>query len=155
MTGLARRNFHQLNSSRFLPTLGACWDFHDDLIQFAYERQIFADPEHTPYYLEALQGMAQGRESEALQTFVAMQVSSGKLSAEDVRKAYKALGLGLETEFLDDDYIIGTFQSRAADSPRQEPELRRALQIIGHDRSSPKIQFVADKSMIDHRPCKV
>ncbi|KAL8663826.1 MAG: hypothetical protein Q9202_003511 [Teloschistes flavicans] len=134
----------------FLPTLGACWDFHDDLIQFAYERQIFADPEHTPYYLEALQGMAQGRESEALQTFVAMQVSSGKLSAEDVRKAYKALGLGLETEFLDDDYIIGTFQSRAADSPRQEPELRRALQIIGHDRSSPKIQFVADKTITNY-----
>ncbi|KAL9590508.1 MAG: hypothetical protein Q9203_000685 [Teloschistes exilis] len=131
----------------FFPTLGAYWDFHDDLVQFAYERQIVADPEHTPYYLEALQGLARGRESEALQTFVVMEESSGKVSAEDVRNAYKALGLGLETEFLDEDHIIGTFQSRAADSPRQEPELRRALQIIGHDQSSQKIQFVADKTI--------
>lgn len=84
-----------------------------------------------------------------------MEESSGKVSAEDVRNAYKALGLGLETEFLDEDHIIGTFQSRAADSPRQEPELRRALQIIGHDLSSQKIQFVADKSMIDHSPFDV
>ncbi|KAL9584135.1 MAG: hypothetical protein Q9212_002294 [Teloschistes hypoglaucus] len=134
----------------FFPTLGAYCDFHDDLVQFAYERQIVADPEHTPYYLEALRGLARGRESEALQTFVVMEESSGKVSAEDVRNAYKALGLGLEMENLDEDHIIGTFQSRAADSPRQEPELRRALQIIGHDQSSQKIQFVADKTITNY-----
>ncbi|KAL8693998.1 MAG: hypothetical protein Q9218_001297 [Villophora microphyllina] len=132
----------------FFPSLGAKGDFHDDLIQFSYERQLVADPEHTPYYLEALKGIAKGRESDALQTFVAIEESSGKVSAPDIRDAYKALGL--DTEFLDDDYIIGTFQSRAADSPKQEPELRRALQIIGHDRSSQKIQSVASKTITNY-----
>lgn len=77
---------------------------------------------------------------------MAIEASSGKVSANDVRNAYKLLDLDLSSAFLDDDLIIGSFQSRAADAPRQEPELRRALQIIGQDRSSQKIQFVASKS---------
>ncbi|KAL8814923.1 MAG: hypothetical protein Q9223_005893 [Gallowayella weberi] len=131
----------------WFPSLGARLDFHDDLIKFAYERQLFSDPEGLPYYLEALQGIAKGRESEELQTSVAIEASSGKVSAEDIRNAYKALGIDLEAEILYDDYIIGNFQSRAADSPRQEPELRRALQIIGQHRSSQTIQSMASKTI--------
>lgn len=103
-----------------------------------------ADPEHTPNYLECLQVLAEGRKSEDLQTLVAIEASSGKVSMQDIRNAYKVLGLDFEN--LSDDYIIGSFQSRAADSPRQEPELRRALQIVGQDRSSQKIQLIASKS---------
>ncbi|KAL8735558.1 MAG: hypothetical protein Q9166_000726 [cf. Caloplaca sp. 2 TL-2023] len=131
----------------FYPSLGAKMDFHDDLIKFAYERQLVSDPEGTPYYLEALQGIAEGRRSEDLQTFVAIEASSGKVSARDIRNAYSALGLDLESEFMHDDYIIGNFQSRSADSPRQEPELRRALQIIGKHRSSQRIQSMASKTI--------
>lgn len=132
---------------RFYPSLGAKLDFRDDLIKFAYERQLISDPEGTPYYLQALQGIAAGRNSEDLQTTVAIEASSGKVSAHDIRKAYNALGLDLGSEYLDDDHIIGTFQSRAADSPRQEPDLRRALQIVGQHRCSPSIQSMASKSM--------
>lgn len=121
-------------------------DFHDDLIKFSYKRQLVADPDNLPYYLESLQGIAEGRKSEELQTLVAIEASSGKVSANDVRKAYKLLDLDIGSAFLDDDGIIGSFQARAADAPRQEPELRRALQIVGQDRSSQKIQFVASKS---------
>ncbi|KAL8804517.1 MAG: hypothetical protein Q9182_002525 [Xanthomendoza sp. 2 TL-2023] len=131
----------------WFPSLGARLDFHDDLIKFAYERQLSSDPEGVPYYLEALQGIAKGRGSEDLQTSVAIEESSGKVSAEDIRIAYKALGIDLEAEILYDDYIIGNFQSRAADSPRQEPELRQALQIIGQHRSSQTIQSVASKTI--------
>ena len=131
---------------RFYPSLGAKLDFHDDLIGFSYQRQLLSDPEGAPYYLEALQGIADGRKSEDLQTYVAIEASSGKVSAQDIRKAYNALGLEIGSEYLDDDHIIGTFQSRAADSPRQEPELRRALQIIGQHRSSQRIQLMASKS---------
>lgn len=127
-------------------------DFHDDLIKFSYERQLVVDPDNVPYYLESLQTIADGRKSEDLQTLVAIEASSGKVSAQDVRDAYKLLDLDVASAYLDEDVIIGTFQSRVADAPRQEAELRRALQIIGQDRSSEKIQFMASKSR-ENRPC--
>ncbi|KAL8738538.1 MAG: hypothetical protein Q9181_000698 [Wetmoreana brouardii] len=132
------------------PSLGAKLDFHDDLIRFAYERQLITDPEHYPYYLECLQTIAEGRQSEDLQTLVAIEASAGKVSVRDIRNAYKALDLEVDSGLLTDDYIIGSFQSRAADSPRQEPELRRALQIVGNDRSSQAIQFVASKTVTNY-----
>lgn len=135
-----------LEQCRFYPTLGAKLDFHDELIKFSYERQIVVDPENVPYYLESLQGIAEGRKSEDLQTLVAIEASSGKVSAGDVREAYKLLDLDFASSYLDDDLIIGSFQSRVTDAPRQEPELRRALQIIGQDRSSQKMQSIASKS---------
>ncbi|KAL9027046.1 MAG: hypothetical protein Q9196_004378 [Gyalolechia fulgens] len=131
----------------FYPTLGAKLDYHDDLIKYSYERQLVSDPENTPYYLEALQGIAKGRKSEELQTLVAIEASSGKISTSDIRDAYKTLDLEIESEFLDEDFIIGTFQSRVADAPKQDSELRRALHIVGQDRSSLKIQSVASKTV--------
>ncbi|KAL9595097.1 MAG: hypothetical protein Q9179_005121 [Wetmoreana sp. 5 TL-2023] len=125
-------------------------DFHDDLIRFAYERQLITDPEHYPYYLECLQAIAEGRQSEDLQTLVAIEASAGKVSVRDIRNAYKALDLEVDSGLLTDDYIIGSFQARSADSPRQEPDLRRALQIIGNDRSSQAIQFVASKTVTNY-----
>lgn len=121
-------------------------DFHDDLISFAYERQIACDISNSPYYLECLQGIANGRNSEDLQTKVAIEASSGKVSVHDIREAYKSFGLDMQSIFHDDDTIIGTFQSRVADSPVQEPDLRRALDIIGQHRKSASIQHVASNS---------
>ncbi|KAL8928475.1 MAG: hypothetical protein Q9208_001709 [Pyrenodesmia sp. 3 TL-2023] len=143
---LGTENCEELDSLEFYPTLGAKLDFHDELIKFSYERQIVVDPGNVPYYLESLQGIAEGRKSEDLQTLVAIEASSGKVSAGDVRKAYKLLDLDFGSPYLDDDLIIGSFQSRATDAPRQEPELRRALQIIGQDRSSQKMQSIASRS---------
>ncbi|KAL8674918.1 MAG: hypothetical protein Q9168_000722 [Polycauliona sp. 1 TL-2023] len=143
----SRTNTSHEEEHPFYSCLGAKLDFRDDLIKFAYERQILSDPEGTPYYLEALQGIADGRGSEDLHTSVAIEASSGKVSAEDIRKAYLGLGLDLGSEYLDDDHIIGNFQSRAADSPRQEPELRRALHIVGQHRCSHSIQAMASKTV--------
>lgn len=123
--------------------MGATFDSHDDLIHFAYQRQIDTDPGNTPYYLECLQDIAEGRKSEVLQTFAAIEASSDKISLKDVREAFKSFGLDFPTSFLEDDIIIGNFQSRVSDAPRQEAELRRALKIIGQHRSSDKIQQVA------------
>ena len=118
-------------------------DFHDELICFSYERQIACDAENSPYYLECLQGIAEGRSSEDLQTKVAIEASSGKFSVRDLREAYQSLGLDIRSVFYDDDTIIGSFQSRIADAPRQEPDLRRALYMIGEHRKSVRIQHVA------------
>ena len=105
--------------------------------------QTDRDPRSTPYYLECLQGIAKGRKSEALQTLEAIEASKDNISLADIRNAYKELGLDNSFIALDDDTIIGTFQSRISDAPKQEQELRRALRTIGRDRSSAKIQQVA------------
>ena len=131
------------SSLSFYAGLGATLDFHDNLIGFAYNQQTDYDPNSTPYYLDCLQGIGRGRASEALETLVAIEASKGKTSLQEVKNAYKDLGLDASFVSLDDDTIIGTFQSRISDAPRQESDLRRALRIIGQDRSSTKIQHVA------------
>ena len=126
--------------------LGAIADFHDDLISFAYNRQVDMDPANVPYYLECLQGIAKGRGSEDLQTKAVIEASSGKVSRKDIREAYKCLNLEYGSAYLDDDFIIGTFQARISDGPKQEAELRRALRIVGQDRLSSRIEQVASDS---------
>ena len=128
---------------RFYAGLGAKSDFHDELLSFAYDRQIVCDPPNAPYYFECLQGIADGRKSEDLQTKQAIEASSGKISLGDVREAYKAFGLEYPSNELSDETIIGNFHSRISDAPKQEPELRTALRNIGESRSSAKIQYIA------------
>lgn len=136
---------------RFYEGLGARADFHDNLLIFGYERQLACDPLNEPYYLECLQCIANGRikdgrESEDLQTKVAIEASSGKVSMKDIREAYGSFGLQGPWGHYHDETIIGMFQSRIADAPRQESDLRRALNIIGLDRGSASIQHVASNS---------
>lgn len=132
---------------RFYAGLGAVEDFHDELIRFAYERQIEIDGSNTAYYLECLQGIAEGRDSENLHVKVAIEATSEKISRRDVRAAYRELGLDA-TKIHEDDNILGIFNSRTADAPKQEPDMRRALKIIGQDRSSEKILIVASQGNI-------
>ena len=72
----------------------------------------------------------------------------------DIRLAYQAFGLAFPANNLDDDTIIGTFQARVSDAPKQEPELRRALVIIGQSRSSAKIQHIASNSKFSIDSCE-
>lgn len=127
----------------FYAGLGATANFHDELISYAYRQQNLVDPDNIPYYLECLQEIGENRGSEVLQTFAAIEASKGKISLKDIRSAYKDFALEFPSAFLEDSTIIGTFQSRVSDAPRQEAELRRALKIIGQHRSSEKIQQVA------------
>ncbi|KAA6408891.1 MAG: hypothetical protein FRX48_07235 [Lasallia pustulata] len=128
----------------FYAGLGATGDFDDELIVFAYGRQILCDPGNTPYYLECLQGIGEGRKSEELQYRAVLEESEGKISLKDVRNSYSELGL---TPKLDDDTIIGAFNARLSDSPKQEAQLRRALKIIGQSRNSDKIQVIASNTV--------
>lgn len=75
---------------------------------------------------------------------VAVEAASDKLSRRDIRDAYRALGLDAQRTH-EDDTIIGIFNSRTIDAPKQEPEMRRALRIIGQHRSSEKIQVAASQ----------
>ena len=113
-------------------------------INFAYDRQVAVDPANTAYYLECLQGLAEGRNSDELATKAAVEASKGTISTSDIRKAYKYLGL--DGSYLDDDTIIGVFRSRLSDAPPyQEDEYREALRTIGSYRSSDKIIEASSK----------
>ena len=131
----------------FYASLGATWDFHDDLIIYAYDRQTSVDSLNIPYYLECLQGIADGRKSEDLQTKAAIEASSGRISVRDFRKAYKTLGFDYPSSYLTDATIIGTFQARTTDAPSHEDTSRDALRIIGEHRSSVAIRDVASNEI--------
>ena len=133
----------------FYGGLGATENMHDELITFAYDRQTTIDPRNEPYYLECIQGLAKGRNSESLQTKSAIEESSGKYSAADVRDAHRSFGFEYGADYLDDDTVIGTFQARVSDAPKQEADLRRALNIIGIDRQSARIQQLASNGVQD------
>ncbi len=132
----------------FYAGLGAVGDFHDALLDFAYDCQKFCDPQNIPYYLECLQTIAVGRDnSEDLQTKAIIEESEGQISLKDVRQAYSSLGLNVEDKHLADDTIIGTFQARISDAPRQEVEMRKDLRIIGQHRSSRRIELIASQGL--------
>ena len=134
----------------FYGGLGATENMHDELISFAYDRQLDIDPQNGPYYLECIQGLAEGRNSESLQTKAVIEESSGKYSAKDVRDAHRSFGFEYGADYLDDDTVIGTFQARVSDAPKQEADLRRALNIIGIERQSARIQQLASNGA--HNP---
>ncbi|KAI9825184.1 MAG: hypothetical protein M1819_000589 [Sarea resinae] len=123
----------------YYASLGATSDFADELLIYAYKRQTDCDPANIPYYLECLQDIAKGRQSETLQIEVTMQVSAGQVSRKDVRDAYAYFGLP-PTASLDDEHIIGLFKSRIADAPKQEEEARSYLRTIGQVRGSEIIE---------------
>ncbi|KAI9791044.1 MAG: ubiquitin-specific protease ubp2 [Candelina submexicana] len=128
-------------------SLGAVGDFSDDLIIFAYERQKLCDIDNAPYYLECLQDLGELRQSEILQTKAVMMQSEGEISTKDIREAYRYFGFDSQSSSLNDETIIGVFQSRLSDAPRQEADARLALRIIGQSRGSEKILHLALKSL--------
>ena len=130
--------------------VGAVADFHDDLVYFAYTRQISIDKENTPYYLQCLQTIAEGRESEDLGTKAVVEESEGRFSLRDVKQAYGNLGLNVQDRNLADDTIIGSFQARLSDAPKQETLLRRDLGIVGKHRRSFKIQNMAAQAVSNY-----
>lgn len=126
--------------SSFYAGLGALPDFSDELVHFAYERQTSCDPPQSPLYLTCLQEIAQSRQSEFLQTKVALTVSQGEISSRDIQQAYSYLGV---SPTFDDAAIIGTCQARISDAPRQEHDIRQHLRVIGVARKSEAIQSAA------------
>ena len=129
----------------FYAGLGAVSELHDDLITFSYRRQIDCDSENTSYYLECYQGIAKGRTSVELETKVTIEISVGRRSLSDVKAAFRAFSLEMD-EYMSDEHIIGVFEARLSDSPKQETQLREYLLTIGGYRDSSKIQQVAANS---------
>ncbi|KZF24550.1 cysteine proteinase [Xylona heveae TC161] len=135
----------------FYASLGTVSDFSDGLLIYAFDRQIWCDRVNAPYYLECLEGLSQARRSEALQTKVAVMESQGEISRKEIRQAYSFFNLDPSAMELDDDLIIGTFQARIQDAPRQDEEARRLLKVIAQDRNSRRIQQVASETVTTYQ----
>ena len=129
---------------RSYASLGAVLDFHDDLLIYAYEQQVATDHKNVKCYLECLQSLQAGRGSETLQIKVDIEAANDRISFRDVRKAYRDLDIDPRAN-IDDGTVVGIFNSRVADAPKQEDEMRRALRILGVHRSSQRIQIAASQ----------
>lgn len=130
---------------RCYTALGVPEDSSDDLVVFAYRKQVETDAGRAPWYLSYLRQAANMRSSDILLTEIALATSQGSFDAEQLQDAYRYFGLSFESPPHDDDYIIGLFTSRLDDARRHEREMRENLKIIGVHRSSQKIIAVAEE----------
>jgi ubiquitin carboxyl-terminal hydrolase 25 len=124
--------------------LGIPLDAGDDLVRFAYRRQVETDPASTHFYLTYLVQVADERSSEALQTEVAMERSGGKFDFRQLAEAYRYFNFKVDSPPSDDEYIIGTFQARVQDAPVHEAQMLEHLRVIGSHRQSRRILDVAE-----------
>lgn len=111
----------------------------------AYHLQTQVCPSRIPDYLSALTAIAITRRSEALQTEVQLEVSKGRFDRERLKEAYSDFDLSIHAP-LQDEYIIGVFESRLLDMPLHQHELRDSLRIIGVWRGSQRIVATAENS---------
>ena len=124
--------------------LGIPPDASDDLVIFAYRKQVETQPDSTHFYLSFLVQIADDRTSEALQTEVAIERSAGKFDFNQLANAYRYFGFHVESPPSEDAHIIGTFQSRVQDAPMQASQMREHLKIIGSHRKSNIILDIAE-----------
>lgn len=123
-------------------SLGALGDFSDELILFAYHRQRLCAPQNSPYYLDALRDIANGRDSSDLQMAVATAVSMGETGQEEINSAYRFFNVRPDA-VESDDHIIGLYRSRIESAPAQREAARECLATIGKARCSQSILSVA------------
>ncbi len=138
----------QDSEAPYFATLGAPVDADDALLKFAYSKQVEADPEQTPTYLEAL-GTLSARRSEELQMFVISrqeiiaekrkESTEGASDVGPVERAYAHFGLK-RTCPEDPAYFIRVYNTYRKQSPAQKSEHRLALLEIGKDRNSKEIR---------------
>lgn len=129
--------------------LGAVGDFADELLLFAYARQVVVDLANATYYFECLQDLAIGRKSDELGTQVQLLASQGQTNRKEVAHAYRYLGMDPKhAHILSDDHILGVFRSRLLDiSPAAVEEARHNLRIIGNGRNSERIRQEASNAI--------
>jgi ubiquitin carboxyl-terminal hydrolase 25 len=127
--------------------LGLPQDASDDLVSFAYREQIRADPKESPLYLTYLREIATSRRSEPLNTLVATEYSAGRIDSKQLNEAYRYFSFSPRSEGISDDLIIGNFQSRLQDAPKQEAEMRAHLKTIAEHRHSRRIRDTADETL--------
>jgi len=127
----------------FYAVLGIVSDVSDKIVYWAYCRQRECNPREAPFYFECLSTLAHGRRSEELSVHAATLQSQGEFTRTEHSEACKYLGI--DPNEHDEDLIIGIFHARLADAPRQESQIRSAMQIMARQRRSSKLEGAAQK----------
>lgn len=128
----------------YYASLGACDDFTDEYLSWAYDRQCDCDPSNKPYYLDCLEDLARGRQSTDLQTKFAIAQSAGEYGQKRIHEAYRFFLLDPTKPVESEDYILGCFNSFLGSSPRQKNQAKENLKIIANHLSSTKILAAAN-----------
>lgn len=126
-------------------SLGAVDNFTDKLLEWSYDRQCECDPSNRPYYLDCLDNLATGRNSEDLQTKVVMAISGGEFGLKAIEDAYRYFGLEINTKEAN-AHIMGLYRSRIESAPRQKEDAKSALLIIAKHRDSHEIEALANNT---------
>lgn len=135
--------FAKTNCASSFNDLGCPEDASDQIVTVSYHLQTQVCPSKIPDYLSALTDIALTRSSEALQTEVQLELSKGRFDRERLMAAYRDFNLSIHAP-LQDEYIIGVFESRLLDMPSHQHDLRDSLRIIGTFRGSQKIVATAE-----------
>jgi ubiquitin carboxyl-terminal hydrolase 25 len=126
--------------------LGALSDFSNELLMYAFRRQVEYNPEASAYYYDCIAEIAQTRQNEDFNMEIGMLASEGFVSRSELINAYKYFSIDPNTAHsMSDGQILGMFDSRLENSPRgQEMELREKLRMIGQARGSKTLQSAAE-----------
>ncbi|KAF2220002.1 hypothetical protein BDZ85DRAFT_205147 [Elsinoe ampelina] len=120
----------------YYASLGAMRDFGDDLIIFAYERQVDCDPQNGAYYFDCLQDLAHGRQSEQMVMKTSFLEEQGVVGQKAIAEAYGFFSIDTKSN-LTDQMIVDRYKSRMEDTAAsQRPVARTMLKRIGTLRNS-------------------
>lgn len=130
--------FGVLTKARFFNSLGALPDFADSLVEYCYDRQSVCDPGQQAYYLECLQVISEDRNSEQLQTKIAMLQSQDAVSRRDLTAAYRYFSIPVkDAQSVSDERIRELFQVQQSDLGLvAQEEARSHLYKLGVHRKS-------------------
>lgn len=136
------------NDDADLQTLGTLPNQNEDLLKYAYQRQVETDPANQRKYCSALQGLASNR-SVDLQIFTATEASlieQNEISSQTpLAQAYTYFNLQPNCTEAD-DFVIRQYKVFGEQSPAQKVDHRKKLFLIGRERKSKLImeQAAAD-----------
>jgi ubiquitin carboxyl-terminal hydrolase 25 len=146
------------DEARDFEILGATSDADDNLLKFAYRRQVARDAQHKEYYLNALSRLANRRdlslqlfavsENEAIQREAEAEKAAMMNSSDPVFKAYAHFDLRQESAEMP-QYYVNVYRTYRESSPAQKSEHRLALLQIGLHRNSQEIKDEVYKTKMD------
>ncbi|KAI8066868.1 hypothetical protein BC940DRAFT_301744 [Gongronella butleri] len=127
--------------------LGITSQASDELIIWAYQQRIDEQPERTTEWFDLLVSIAAAKNTDNLQTQVAIERSRGLISTADIDQAYTHFGLQRNMS-IDDTLLIGLHQVKASDEPHQKSTHDERLRILGQARNSHNIKHYLDHGYV-------
>jgi len=115
-------------------------------IRWAYDQQVNTDPENAKRYLEALRDIANMRQSDDLQTEVALLQSQLDQRPPSIDDAYEIVGINPQHGSIVTDQVVCDSYNRKHEEAQTADRGRvvEALKVIGRYRNSQFLLKVAD-----------